>query len=79
LIRKYPEWTAKNGKRLHNDIYQVDSHDDNQRWKTRTTTAYHIGAWKCPTTLLHGGLDSSLQVTSNIPGRVRYLVLQSRF
>ncbi len=49
---------------MHNDIYQVDSHDDNQRWKTRTTTAYHIGAWKCPTTLLHGGLDSSLQVTS---------------
>jgi hypothetical protein len=45
----------------------VESHSDNQRWKTRTTTAYHIEAWKCPTTLLHGGLDSSLQVTSKDP------------
>jgi hypothetical protein len=64
LIRQHPEWTSKNGKRLHNDIYQVDSHKDDQRWKTSTTTAYHIGAWNSPDTLLHGGLDSSLQVTS---------------
>jgi hypothetical protein len=43
------------------------SHKDDQQWNISTTTAaYHDEALMCPETLLHEGLDSSLQYKQKV-------------